>query len=275
MKRIKLIAAVIAAVSAVCFCGVFTLQKQTNDQMPVITFETPETELTCEEWKQSSLDGVSAYDKEDGDLTAAVKITDQSMFTEDGVFLASYMVADSSGNISSASRTVRLTDYKPPRMLLKTAPVVYVGSQEPVQNIMRVDDMLDGTLSSHSYLLLSNTVNVGISGEYQVELEAVNSYGDSVSETIPVWVVPNEGGPSISLKQYMVYVEKGGRFDARSYIKSVKSTEGMRLARSGVMIDDSALNLQECGTYLVKYTCLDKKKTGYSAIAVVVTEKGQ
>ena len=82
------------------------------------------------------LDGVCASDDRDGDLTGQVLIRSVSQFTGENTALVSYIVFDSSDNMSTASRSVVYTDYTPPRFAL-SEPLVFAPSSSVARPAMK------------------------------------------------------------------------------------------------------------------------------------------
>lgn len=56
------------------------------------------------------MNGVSAYDKEDGDLTDKIKVNGHIDTSKQGVYVLKYQVTDSAGAVGSTSRTVKVID---------------------------------------------------------------------------------------------------------------------------------------------------------------------
>ena len=67
------------------------------------------------------LEGVTAYDGKDGDLTSKVFVESISNFVEPGVSNVTYVVYDADRHAAKASRKVVYLDYTPPRFV----PVSY------------------------------------------------------------------------------------------------------------------------------------------------------
>ena len=76
---------------------------------PTITI--PETELIYEQdmTEKELLDGVTAYDAEDGDVTDAVFVEKISE-TADGRVIITYAAADSANNVAESSRIAEIKD---------------------------------------------------------------------------------------------------------------------------------------------------------------------
>ncbi|QLK85698.1 DUF5011 domain-containing protein [Staphylococcus sp. 17KM0847] len=56
------------------------------------------------------LAGVTAYDKEDGDLTDKIKVNGYFDTSKEGTYQLEYQVMDSDGAIETSSRTIKVVD---------------------------------------------------------------------------------------------------------------------------------------------------------------------
>ncbi|AVP36728.1 DUF5011 domain-containing protein [Staphylococcus felis] len=56
------------------------------------------------------LEGVSAYDKEDGDLTDKIKVNGYVDTSKQGVYELEYQVTDSNGAMQKSQRTIKVVD---------------------------------------------------------------------------------------------------------------------------------------------------------------------
>ena len=79
----------------------------------------------------------------------------------------------------------------------------------------------------------------------------------------------------ISLKENIVYLEKGAKFNPSKYIDSVVSFYGQPVSKSAVKTA-SDVNTAKKGCYEVKFTATDESGyTGITYMIVFVTEKGE
>lgn len=59
------------------------------------------------------LNGVTASDKEDGDLTKAIKVTGNVDLSKEGTYTLTYSVTDSAGQTTSAKRVITVANDLP------------------------------------------------------------------------------------------------------------------------------------------------------------------
>ena len=89
--------------------GVFTAQENTADNA-VPELVVPSEKLTISQGAEADLaKGVSANDKEDGDLTEKVEVIGSVDTSKPGTYSVTYAVTDSAGNQALASRVVEVT----------------------------------------------------------------------------------------------------------------------------------------------------------------------
>ena len=79
---------------------------------PVITCQTDLISVSVSDGEEKLLEGVTANDSREGDLTSRVVVQDISEMQEDGTRLYVYLF--SRGNVGYASRKLQYTDYSRP-----------------------------------------------------------------------------------------------------------------------------------------------------------------
>lgn len=130
---------------------------------------------------------IQATDKEDGDITNAVKVTNNTVDTsKPGSYFVTYEVIDSDGNISDTFiRTVIVTE----------APTISGDSEthikpedhfDPMEGITATDKE-NGDLTEQ-IKIISNNVDVNVPGNYQVVYEVTDSDGNVTTFTSTVVV---------------------------------------------------------------------------------------
>ena len=202
------------------------------------------------------LSGISAADKKDGDLTSKVYVDSVSSITDSGVFICTYAVADSDGNVTKLERSVTVEDYTSPEIYLKAPLKVTTRDKFNVLDFFGADDMLDGDISE-SIRLVASDITAKVSGEYSVTVEVTSSHGDSSSMTASL-LIENHSPyrPIIELTEFFVTAEIGSELqDPSKYLASVTPPQGgEEIALSEVSIDTSDLDMTTPGTYTVYYT---------------------
>lgn len=219
---------------------------------PVITCDTEEIEIPVDYTQEQLMEGVHAEDPEDGDLTDEIITGQFSQFIDDGVCELSYVVFDSSNQPAVCERKVRFTDYEAPKFSL-TGPLVFnAGDVNNAQQMIRVQDVLDGDITE-MLLNKKDDISYQIPGTYSIEVEVTNSFGDMESAVLPVHVTDEQthllGNPSP-----LVYVEKGGSFDAGALAGKLTG-DGKAPVQAQGMTVESNVDTSKPGVYEVHYIC--------------------
>lgn len=267
MKITKLILIFLTAVLAVC-CVVNTLSQKLSGKDQGPTLECPEVlELSVSAPETALLEGVSAYDKQDGDLTDRILIQGISKFIEGNTARITYLVFDSDGNMSTASAMIRYTDYESPRFAI-TAPLSYSTNESiALLDRIRVTDCIDGNITEN--VRVSSPVATGDSSIYTVDLQVTNSMGDTVYLTLPlIRQNTTAATPVVYLNTYLLYLDRGDNFNARDYLLSITTLEGRGNA-SQVEIT-GLVDVNVPGVYYVYYRYAHNSLVGTAVLTVVV-----
>lgn len=239
-----------------------------NMDKPSITSDTELLEVSVSDDPAALLEGLSAQDATDGDLTDQIMVASISHFIEPNVVNVKYVVFDAHHNAATLTRRVCYTDYESPRFSLESPAVFMRGSNFDLLNRIKVEDCIDGDISEQ-IRVITNMVNIYSAGVYPVSLEVTNSCGDISQLTLWVTVLDQENTASIALRQYIVYAQKGAAFDPYSYITSVTDSTGMNLPKENVLVKGS-VDMNTPGTYRLEYSYTDALVTAQTALTVVV-----
>lgn len=212
---------VICAIATAIYTGLFVLTDDTK--APKITMDTQELEVSVQADEEALLQGVSAEDNADGDVTESLLVEKISSLTKDHTATVTYAAFDKSGNVAKATRTVRYTDYQPPSFYQTKSLTVPANSMADIVKFMGAVDPIDGDISNQvKGTLLSNTSGLNNPGMYEVEFRVTNSMNDTVYITLPVEVYPSGTyNANVELSEYLVYAKVGDPFKPASYLKNV------------------------------------------------------
>ena len=297
MKILKIVS-VIAFAAAVILFGGYMLKEGAKDKTgPVITVESDNIEVSVSEPREALLQGVTATDAHDGDVTASVRVESLSPFNESGERTVSYVAFDSDGHVSHAARTMRYTDYTPPKFRFD-GPLTYPSETKDLMEKVTVTDCIDGDLTELTQILFDTAADTTRPGVYTARLKITNSAGDS--EELPVTIeIFNPSFyyrlPAINLKEQVLYLKKGDAFDAAGQLQSAvidgieytfvpgNGTYGSGEESGAHTIDisraaiEGSVDTGTAGCYEVTYTLEDPVTgtgTGTARLYVVVTEGG-
>lgn len=267
MKRLHIITLAALLASALLLGITSAVQAVRADHSkPEIKCSDQPLEISVEEKEDGLRKGVTAWDEKDGDLTDQL-LVQQVERTADGTGLeVTYAVADSDKNVTTKTRQVVYTDYTPPRFTL-SGPLRYTpGSTIQVRDRLGATDVLDGTISDHIKVTASN-FSSDREGTYPLTVEVTNSMGDTVKLKLKLEIRSYEPGePKIELKQYLVYLKKNQKLDARSYLKQV--TGGRE---EDVTVTQPEDGLKK-GVNEVTYSCAGTGGVTGTAVLYVVVE---
>ena len=280
MKFIK-ISLLILLVLLIAYQVVTNNRTQKNSgNTPVISSEVDEIHIPCQYNQEDLLQGLTAYDVEDGYITEKILIGGFSDFTERGVSSLEYAVYDTDGNIAVFSRKVVFSDYVPPRVSMPE-PWTFKATDNAYNTpFLRLhgSDMLDGDISKH-ILITSEDINFAVPGEYTASVYVKNSFGDEVSMDLPIHILdPAQSGFSIELTEPLIFVERGETIQPEQYVAAVRNeytseiipdTEYELSVRSDV---DTSTE----GTYEIQFYAVssDEVQRGETWMTVVVKDYG-
>ena len=188
---------------------------------PVISCPEGVLEVSASDPESALLQGVTAFDEQDGDLTNRVILGGVSKLISNDTAKVTLLVFDSDDNMASCTRRIRYTDYHRPTFSV-TEPLVYSSTEEvALLSRLKATDVVDGDISKNirvSTLEPSNNSEV-----YHVTVQASNSVGDTAWVRLPVLLLnSNPLRPEIQLSKYLVYVEKDAKFSTTTYLKDLK-----------------------------------------------------
>ena len=268
MRLLKIILIVILAIVTLAF-GTTEITERINggNDAPVISCDSEILEISVTADRQTLLEDVTAKDAQDGDLTTAIRISGISKFIDDATTNITYLVFDSDNNVGSLTRTIRYTDYVPPRLSI-TKPLVYsYNDSMTILDRMTAEDCIDGDITDS--IRLSTLSSSGEDYIYSLNVRVTNSMDDTQQLTLPVVRYPdNAERPEITLTSYLVYLEQGSDFSAREYISYVR-TSGTIINKSEVRVSGS-VDTSVPGVYTVRYSYIYNGLEGISLLTVVV-----
>lgn len=294
----------------VLICGILTavyamLFVMTDDtKSPQIQIDQEILEVSVGADDAALLQGVSAKDNADGDVTDSLIVEKISSLAKDHTATVTYAAFDRSGNVAKASRTLKYMDYQSPKFSQNQSLTFSANSMQNILSFMGATDAIDGDISSRvKGTLLSNANSLNEPGLYQVEFRVTNSMNETVYLTLPVEVYPaGTYNANVELSDYLVYVKTGTAFDPESYLEkvvvgtreySLKNQDPTRQEKIRVYFNRyvdpdsvsepnvrvvnvdmlSDVDTKTPGVYSVAYTVdCDGLYTGYARLNVVVEE---
>lgn len=311
MRQVKIISILVLLVSIAAFVGYnWEVLSKKDNQGPGITLDQEEISVSVFDTEEVLLQGITASDKKDGDVTDSLVVESISGFVEGNKRYINYAAFDSDNHVSKISRKAIYTDYVPIRFDLE-APLrfpVNKGGNQDVLGIVHAWDCMDGDISDRINFSADSEAAMYEEGEYPVILVVSNSAGDT--EKLPVTIsvydsAKENAAPKIALSSYLVYTGVGEAVNPRQYLETVnyKGTEYEMtgdMGTFGIDISDwdseskqafqeeqkdhpsvsydmveitDQVDYQTPGVYEIKYALSDTEdNTGYVKLVVVVEE---
>ena len=271
--------------SVLVFGGyVIRVADRVDNEAPVIKMDTEELMLSVSEAQTGLLQGVTASDNKDGDVTASLVVESLYGINKDAKATVTYAAFDEAGNVTKAGRRVQFTDYHSPRFKLSRALVFEFGYVKGVMDAVEVMDILDGDISHRlKATMLTYGSTVTVEGSHEVQFRATNSLGDTAELVLPVEVYPADSyNGELELKEYLIYLSVGDSFRPEAYLKALRTRQQELMLQpnypEGVQVRiQNGVNTSTPGVYAVTYTVTHtdergQETTGYSRLMVVVEE---
>lgn len=278
-KGLKILLLLVVALCCAAMAAYIVLVQQVEDHTPPeILFAGEELQLSVKDGEEALMEGVSALDDRDGDVTHLVLVEGVSDIREDRRADVTYAAFDSAGNVAKTKRTVRYVDYEGPTFYLD-GPLVFRSSISfDVFSHIHASDPLDGSLDDRIKAdLVAGEGSIDDVGLHWVEFRVTNSMGDTARITLPVEVYQSGlYNATVSLTEGMVRLKQGSGFDPMAYLKTIKcgSDEvSLQMNDGSFSVEmESDVNTRVPGTYSVAYTVRRGVYSGYTRLAVIVEE---
>lgn len=269
MRLFKLLLLTLLIIVSALF-GYTTFQERVSgvNVGPTISCPQEALEISVLDPQEALLSGITAKDKQDGDLTDHILIQGFSRQITDNMTSVTYLVFDSDGNSASATRSVRYTDYVRPRFVI-TQPLIYTGSQSiALLDRLNATDCVDGDITNN--IRVSTMTATADPEIFTTEVQVTNSFSDTARLTLPLVVYSSTNfHPQIVLSDYLVYLNQGDAFRPRDYLRSVTLTREETGSLADVTVSGT-VDTATPGTYLVIYRYPYEGTTSLAVLTVVV-----
>lgn len=245
MKKFRITWLVIVALAVAVFVGYRIAQiRRTDSSGPVFSCDEEELEVSIEDGEDVLLEGVTASDRKDGDVTSSILVEGLSSFFDGGKRIVTYAAFDSDNHISKMQREVTYTDYVSPRFQLSGSLRFRAGETVNIDQIISATDCLDGDISNKVKILMNETINNRVTGLYQITYEVTNSAGDTATLPVEVEIYEASGYEvELNLSQYLVYYD-GQPIDYTDYLQSIRAGN-IEYPFEGVDLEDTLAEDEE------------------------------
>ena len=275
MRALKIILCVVTALSILAFgLAIYYTQFLKDTLAPEFQMESNVVTISVNDGDEALLQGVTAFDNRDGDVSDQIFVDSVSQLTGPNSARVRYYVFDNAENMAVASRTVYYTDYTSPRITI-LQPLVYdVGKTIALKGRVIAHDVINGNITN-SIRLSSDDLSNKNPGTYHLTIWAMNKMGDVSSVRVPILVrEPDPEAPVIELKTYLVYLNKGDSFHPEDYFKSFYSSAGIPISGSFDRLTVTGeVDTRTPGTYEVSYSYTNASGSFSEVYLTVVVEE--
>lgn len=269
--RILRIGTVLVFVLTLVLFGLFYVKEQNSkdDTFPSIQIDSERLDISILDAEECLMQGVTAYDQKDGDLTSRVLVESISKFTKDKTCIVTYAVMDSDKHVAKNTRTIFYTDYVAPTFYLKQPMIFRVDDKVDIRNVVGATDCMEGDISDKITILATDYVG-NTAGVFSISLQATNKLGDIIYLDLPIYVEQGSTrAPKIELSEYLIYVEEGESPVFEDYVTGVYS-DSIEMEAFNMLISTN-FDCNTPGTYSVHYNVEDKYgNNGHCILTVIV-----
>lgn len=218
--------------------------------------------------KFNPLDGVTAYDKEDGDITSKIEVVENMVdINSIGKYSVTFEVTDSAGVKSSKSINVKVDKAavevnRAPKISASNKVIKAESKFNPYSGVTAID-YEDGDITNKVKVIYNN-LNTNVIGLYRIIYEVTDSGGYKVTKTIYVNVIPKSNTRPIIYVDNII-VSLGSRYNPYAMVSAYDKEDGN--ITGSIIVVYNYVNVYKEGTYKVGYKVTDSM--GMSASCVV------
>ena len=274
----------VLAAAVMLFAGyLFWIHNSLDTTGPVITIDDGVLEISVKDDDSALMQGITALDDRDGDVTGRMLVESIYGITEDKLTTVTYAAFDRAGNVTKVQRQVRYKDYKAPRFELYDSLCFPGGSGFDVLDYIGAQDVIEGDIRRRvRATLVSATKSISEIGSHVVRFQVTNSLGDTTQVDLPVSVYdPEWYTAAVELEEYLIYLKVGDSFDPEDYLKTflVRGTEidvSRQVPEDVYCSIDSGVSTRRPGVYTVTYNLSKNVNlttfSGQAVLVVIVEE---
>ena len=194
--------------------------------------------------------GVSASDKENGNLTSKITYTGSVNTNKAGVYKVTYVVTDNSNLTVSKSINVTVKSGESVPVITATNKEVSQYTTFDYMEGVTASDSVDGDLTGS--VMYEQTVDTSKIGEYKVTYSVTNSKGKFVSKEVIIKVIEN-AKPVIQASDKTISLNK--EFDPLSGVSASDKEDGD--LTSSIKVTSNNVDTSIEGEYSVSYEVVD------------------
>lgn len=229
LRKTRVFVVLFFILSIVIFAGYRAKTALSTDRtIPVIDMDSDSVEVSVEGGDKAILEGVTATDEKDGDITENLFIESRSNFLEKGRCNVTIVVSDKDNHVTKTKREVTYKDYKSPQFSL-SQPLKFQTARESRDDLniasgLSATDVIDGNISNKIKISSDYSISGYATGDYPMEFVVTNSMGDTVKLPVVVTIysaAEESGLPQITLSDYLINKPVGSSLDIASLIEQI------------------------------------------------------
>lgn len=289
MKKIRILSIIVFILSFGAYAFFQVKHSRIDDRIaPRISMDTDAVEVSVKDDEEKILEGVTASDSNDGDVSDTLIVESMGQFLSPGRRNVTIAAVDGSGNVAKVTRQVTYVDYTAPKFELSEALRFPINTANIIENLTATD-CLDGDLTRQIKVSTSNYLDTTVADDYEVTFTVTNSAGDISKLPCTVTIYDNateSGCPQFELSEYLIYVKAGTNVNPWNYVSAI-SMRGMHYERredGNLYSQDGSSSITQAevsikgdvdlntpGTYEYNYKITDdNNRTGRVRLIVVV-----
>lgn len=223
--------------------------------------------LSVEDDESKLLEGVKAYDKEDGDLSKEIIIESISPFNKEKERVVKYIVFDRENQVAEAERKIVYSDYKKPELRLNGPLLVNSMSTAKINKLVGAVSSVDGDISNR--VLVKIGPLDGFSFDIQVSVG--DSTGTQIVENFRCEYNRNIYMTDIKLKEYLVKLPVGSSFNFAGNVREIALGSGVNNELIPQVTIQDNVDYNTPGIYEVLYYLnAENGNNGYTKCVVII-----
>ena len=267
MKIYRRLVVLLFVIVAAAFAYYQVRYVRTQDKVaPEISMDSDTIQVSVEATNEDLMQGMSATDNRDGDVSDSLMVESKTKFFAPGKFEVTYDAFDAAGNVSKASRTVEYTDYTSPVLHLVEPLRLENGDyQHDIQALFTAEDVIDGDISGKIKYALGEDFNSYVSGTYVLAVQVSNSFGDTVKEELEMTVLDTDeyDKPFPCFDEYLLTTKEGEEIDPLEHLIGVQVRSAQyefddpyvtQYEPEQVMLSDGEVDWNTPGVYKLTYS---------------------
>ncbi len=281
MTVLKYFIIILASIVAVAGISLNIISRGDNN-VPVINCVEEDMIVTTVDCTDGELlSYVSAYDKQDGDISNSIVVTRKMFFISPKTTIVTFSVCDSDNNVTNLEKKVYFEDYVSPRLILTNDFIFPSGNYYNLNRFVTAVDVFDGEID-HKIKVIATGYSTS-EGTNQVSIKVSNSMGDTTELNIDAIITDEDYGLyRVRLNDYILYTTVGAEeIDYAANFKNVINKYQTNYGEDDIVIDSSEVDMSTPGCYNVYYKIMseeldfdEKPKVLSMSRLVVVVEDG-